>query len=54
MDLEHPEVRPKPPPEQKSRVFDHFAGTPQYMPPECIHNKGSFLTSDIWSLGIQT
>ncbi|CDW71361.1 agc pdk1 protein kinase [Stylonychia lemnae] len=29
----------------------NFVGTPQYMSPECIRNQGSFLASDIWSLG---
>ena len=29
----------------------NFVGTPQYMAPECVRNKGSFKESDIWSLG---
>jgi 3-phosphoinositide dependent protein kinase-1 len=29
----------------------NFVGTPQYMAPECVRNKGSFKASDIWSLG---
>ena len=32
-------------------VFFHFnIGTPNYMAPECIHNKGSEKVSDIYSL----
>jgi serine/threonine protein kinase len=34
------------------KVFLHFVGTPQYMPPEFVRNKGSFLKSDIYSFGI--
>jgi len=33
------------------KVFDHFVGTPHYMPQELVRNKGSFLTTDIYSLG---
>lgn len=33
------------------KVFDHFVGTPHYMPVEFVRNKGSFLKSDIYSLG---
>ena len=33
------------------KVFDHFVGTPHYMPVELIRNKGSFLKTDIYSLG---
>jgi 3-phosphoinositide dependent protein kinase-1 len=31
--------------------FAHFMGTPNYMAPECIHNKASEMPSDIYSLG---
>ena len=30
--------------------FKHFVGTPNYMPPECIHNIDSNYKSDIFSL----
>lgn len=33
------------------KVFDHFVGTPHYMPVEFIRNRGSYLKSDIYSLG---
>lgn len=33
------------------KFFEHFVGTPNYMPPECINNKFSNKKSDIYSLG---
>lgn len=33
------------------RIYYHFVGTPQYMPVEFIRNKGSFVQSDVYSLG---
>jgi len=29
----------------------NFVGTPQYMAPEAVRNKGSYLAMDVWSLG---
>lgn len=36
---------------QGRKVFQHFVGTPHYMPPECIRNKDSTFKSDVWALG---
>ncbi len=33
------------------KYFEHFMGTPNYMPPECIRNKFSNKKADIYSLG---
>jgi serine/threonine protein kinase len=51
-DLEKPEVRLThidDNPKKKQHL--NFVGTPQYMAPECVRNQGSYLASDIWSLG---
>lgn len=36
---------------QGRKVFQHYVGTPHYMPPECIRNKGSTYKSDVWAMG---
>jgi len=33
------------------KIFKHFVGTPNYMAPECIHNKDSNYKADVYSLG---
>lgn len=30
--------------------YEHFVGTPNYMAPECMHNKASTIKSDTYSL----
>jgi len=30
--------------------YEHFVGTPNYMAPECIHNRGSEYATDIYEL----
>ena len=34
------------------KYFEHFVGTPNYMAPECIHNKDSGYSSDVYALGV--
>ena len=36
---------------QGRKVFQHYVGTPHYMPPECIRNKGSTYKTDVWAIG---
>mgnify|MGYP000890675812 CR=1 FL=1 len=36
---------------QGRKNFQHYVGTPHYMPPECIRNKDSNFKSDVWALG---
>lgn len=36
----------------KRRICYHFIGTPQYMPPESFHNRGSYYQTDIYALGM--
>jgi len=35
---------------RRKSTFKNFAGTPQYMAPECVRNKDSTKASDCWSL----
>jgi len=52
-DLEHPEIRETyidDNPKRKQHL--NFAGTSQYMAPECVRNQGTYLASDVWSLGV--
>jgi len=32
-------------------VYEHFVGTPNFMAPEQIRNKGSGYKSDVWAVG---
>jgi len=34
------------------KVYEHFVGTPQYMPEEMIRNRDSNFKSDVWSFGV--
>ena len=36
---------------RKRPHFKYFVGTPNYMPPECVRNKETNESSDVWSLG---
>ena len=38
-------------PKAPRNAHKYFAGTPQYMAPECCHNKPTNKSSDVWSLG---
>ena len=51
-DLENPHIKGSGNGRPGKFVYEHFVGTPQYMPIEMIRNKGSDLRSDIWAFGI--
>ena len=35
----------------KRNKLINFVGTPQFMAPECVHNKENSYSCDVWSLG---
>jgi 3-phosphoinositide dependent protein kinase-1 len=50
-DMLQPEIKGSGNSAKGKRVYEHFVGTPQYMPPEAIRNRGSGYKSDIFALG---
>ena len=50
-DLQNPSMKGSGNSAHGKKIFEHFVGTPNFMPPECIRNKDSCFKSDIWSLG---
>ena len=50
-DFQNPEMKGSGNGSTGRRIYYHFVGTPQYMPSEFIRNKGSFVQSDVYSLG---
>jgi serine/threonine protein kinase len=50
-DMLHPEVKGSGNSHKGRKVYEHFVGTPQYMPPEAIRNKGSGYKTDVFALG---
>jgi 3-phosphoinositide dependent protein kinase-1 len=51
-DLENPQIQGSGNSSTGRKVFQNFVGTPNYMPPECLHNEETGKYSDIFSLGI--
>jgi len=51
-DLENPHIKGSGNGRPGKMVYEHFVGTPQYMPVEMIRNRGSDLNSDVWAFGI--
>lgn len=51
-DILNPEMKGAGNGSTKRRVCYHFIGTPQYMPPESYHNRGSYYQTDIYALGM--
>lgn len=49
-DNEHPEIE-VPGNSMRNKKFENFVGTPHFMAPECVNNKESTFSSDVWSLG---
>lgn len=50
-DLSRPDLKGSGNGLKKRKVFEHYIGTPNYMPPECIHNIASEKVSDVYALG---
>jgi serine/threonine protein kinase len=50
-DLSRPDIKGSGNGLKGRKPFEHYVGTPQYMAPECIHNKASEKISDVYSLG---
>eukprot|EP00918_Siedleckia_nematoides_P105918 GHVU01231192.1.p1 GENE.GHVU01231192.1~~GHVU01231192.1.p1 ORF type:complete len:273 (+),score=28.59 GHVU01231192.1:1014-1832(+) len=51
VDTQHPEVKPSGNTTRAGKEYLHYAGTPQFMPPEAVDNKRSDFRNDLWSLG---
>ena len=49
-DLSRPDIKGSGNGLKGRKPFEHYVGTPQYMAPECIHNKASEKISDVYSL----
>lgn len=50
-DFQNPEMKGSGNGSTGKRVYYHFVGTPQYMAYELVHNKGSYVGTDVYSLG---
>ena len=53
-DLDNPEIQGSGNSSTGRKVFQNFVGTPNYMPPECLHNEETGKYSDMFSLGNET
>lgn len=49
-DLSRPDLKGSGNGSRRRKVFEHYVGTPNYMAPECIHNKASEKACDVYSL----
>lgn len=49
-DISRPDIKGSGNGLKKRKVFENFVGTPNYMPPETIHNTASEKVSDVYSL----
>jgi len=50
-DMLQPEIKGSGNSAKGKRIYEHFVGTPQYMPPEAIRNKDSGYKTDVYALG---